>query len=72
MGSRKMPRKRDHWCHPHTGGHPPLYFRGHQLISRAQYVSAVGPDDCDPHVATGRQAIRKRGPRSEREQYKRM
>jgi hypothetical protein len=35
-------------------------------------VSAVGPDDCDPHITTGRGAIRKRGPRTEREQMKRM
>jgi hypothetical protein len=35
-------------------------------------VSAVGPDDCDPHIATGRGAIRKRGPRTTREQMKRM
>jgi len=69
---RNTSRKRDYWCHPQNGGHPALYFRGHQLISRGEYVDAVGPDDCDPHVATGRRAIRKRGPRNEREQLKRM
>ena len=42
------------------------------LISRAEYVGAVGPDDCDPHIATGGGAIRKRGPRTKREQMKRM
>jgi hypothetical protein len=49
-----------------------LYFHGHELISRAEYVHAVGPEDCDPHVTTGRGAIRKRGPRTTREQLKRM
>ncbi len=67
-----QPRLRDYWCHPQKDGHPTLYFHGHELISRAEYVSAVGPDDCDPHITTGRRAIRKRGPRSEREQMKRM
>jgi hypothetical protein len=65
-------RRSDYWCHPQKDGHPLLYFHGHELISRAEYVSAVGPDDCDPHIATGKRAIRKRGPRSEREQMKRM
>jgi hypothetical protein len=75
--SRATPRKRtvDYWCHPQKDGHPSLYFLGHALISRAEYVGAVGPDDCDPHIATGRpkrRAIRKRGPRTEGEQLKRM
>jgi hypothetical protein len=35
-------------------------------------VSAVGANDCDPHIATGRGVIRKRGPRTKREQMKRM
>jgi len=65
-------RTPDYWCHPQQGGHPTLYFHGHTLISRAEYVGAVGPDDCDPHVATGRGEIRKRGPRTTREQMKRM
>ena len=69
---RAKTRQRDYWCHPQKAGHPTLYFHGHELISRAEYVAAVGPDDCDPHIATGRRAIRKRGPRSEREQMKRM
>jgi hypothetical protein len=80
MAGRKTPkktRKLDYWCLPPTGkgqkdGHPTLYFRGHTLISRAEYVSAVGPDDCEPHITTGRGAIRKPGPRTEREQMKRM
>ena len=72
MGRGDTSRKDDYWCHPQKGGHPTLYFRGHRLISRSEYVAAVGPDDCDPHVSTGKQAIRKRGPRSEREQLKRM
>ena len=70
--SRTRSRTTDYWCHPQRGGHPSLYFFGHKLISRAEYLEAVGPDDCEPHVATGRRAIRKRGPRSEREQFKRM
>ena len=74
---RKKTSKPDYWCLPPTGkgqkdGHPTLYFHGHRLISRGEYVSAVGPDDCDPHITTGRGAIRKRGPRTEREQMKRM
>ena len=79
MAGRKASNKRksDYWCLPPAGkgqkdGHPTLYFRGHTLISRAEYMSAVGPDDCDPHIATGRGAIRKRGPRTTREQMKRM
>jgi hypothetical protein len=70
--ARGPSRKPDYWCHPQKAGHPTLYFRGHELISRAEYVSAVGPDDCDPHVTTGKRARRKRGPRTEREQMKRM
>jgi hypothetical protein len=76
--SRAPSRQPDYWCHPQKDGHPTLYFHGHELISRAEYVSAVGPDDCDPHIATGRRditarrGIRKRGPRTEREQLKRM
>jgi hypothetical protein len=70
--ARKNSRRLDYWCHPQKDGHPTLYFHGHELISHAEYVSAVGPDDCDPHITTGRSAIRKRGPRSEREQMKRM
>jgi hypothetical protein len=71
------PRKRDYWCLPQKGGHPTLYFHGHKLIARAEYVGAVGPDDCDPHVTTGPVtarlgAIRKRGPKTRREQLKRM
>ena len=70
--SRKVSsRKPDYWCHAQKDGHPTLYFHGHELISRAEYVSAVGPDDCDPHITTGR-AVRRRGPRTEREQLKRM
>lgn len=76
------PRKRDYWCLPQKDGHPTLYFHGHELIARAEYVGAVGPSDCDPHITTGRAAkrgatgkrgaIRKRGPRTKREQMKRM
>jgi hypothetical protein len=73
---RTSPRKRDYWCLPQKGGHPTLYFHGHELITRADYVGAVGPSDCDPHITTGRAAkpgaIRKRGPRTKREQMKRM
>jgi hypothetical protein len=70
-------RKRDYWCLPQKDGHATLYFRGHTLIPRAEYVGAVGPDDCDPHVTTGRGAvkrgaIRRRGPKTRREQMKRM
>ena len=64
--------KPDYWCHTQADGHPTLYFHGHTLISRAEYVSAVGPDDCDPHIATGSGAIRKRASRTKREQMKRM
>ena len=71
MAGRKT-RKPDYWCHSQKDGHPTLYFHGHTLISRAEYVSAVGPDDCEPHISTGRSAIRKRGPRTTREQMKRM
>jgi hypothetical protein len=71
MAGRKT-RKPDYWCHSQKDGHPTLYFHGHTLISRAEYVSAVGPDDCDPHISTGRSAIRKRGPRTTGEQMKRM
>jgi hypothetical protein len=53
----------DYWCLPQTGGHPTLYFRGHTVISRAQYIDAVGAPDCDPHIATGRSAIRNPGRR---------
>jgi hypothetical protein len=76
-----VPRKRDYWCLPQKGGHPTLYFHGHELISRADYVGAVGPGDCDPHITTSRAAkraiqkrgaTRKRGPRTQREQMKRM
>ena len=69
---RARSRHPDYWCHPQKGGHPTLYFHGPELISRAEYVAAVGPDDCEPHITTGRRAIRKRGPRTEREQLKRM
>ena len=69
---QKNSRRLDYWCHPQKDGHPTLYFHGHELISRAEYLNAVGPGDCDPHIATGRSAIRKSGPRSEREQRKRM
>jgi hypothetical protein len=71
MAGRKVPRRPDYWCHPQKDGHPTLYFHGHDLISRAEYLSAVGPDDCDPHIGTGRRAPpRKRI--SERERRKRM
>ena len=73
--SRANERKPDYWCHPQKDGHPTLYFHGHELISRAEYVGAVGPDDCDPHIGTGKRAkgiVRKTGPRTEREQMKRM
>jgi hypothetical protein len=70
--SRGRLRKPDYWCHPQKGGHPTLYFYGHELVSRAEYVSAVGPDDCDPHITTRTRALRKRGARSKREQMKRM
>ena len=73
--SRANERKRDYWCHPQKDGHPTLYFHGHELITRAEYVGAVGPDDCDPHIRTGKRAkgtVRKTGPRTEREQMKRM
>src|SRR6187397_2467094 len=73
--SRATSRKPDYWCHPQKDGHPTLYFHGHELISRAEYVSAVGPDDCDPHIRTGKRAkgpVRKTGPRTEREQRERM
>jgi hypothetical protein len=69
---RNNSRRLDYWCHPQKDGHPTLYFHGHELISRAEYVDAVGPGDCDPHISTGGSAIRKSGPRSEREQRKRM
>jgi hypothetical protein len=69
---RRPTRKLDYWCHAQKDGHPTLYFHGHDLISRAEYVHAVGPEDCDPHIATGRRALRKRAPRREREQMKRM
>jgi hypothetical protein len=74
---RARPREGDYWCLPQKDGHPTLYFQGHELISRADFVLAVGPEDCDPHITTGRGtsgrgAIRKRGPRSTREQLKRM
>jgi len=73
--SRANERKPDYWCHPQKDGHPTLYFHGHELITRAEYVGAVGPDDCDPHIRTGKRAkgtVRKTGPRTEREQMKRM
>ena len=47
---RMAKRKKEYWCYPQKGGHPVLYFHGHQLISHAEYIHAVGPDDCDPHV----------------------
>jgi hypothetical protein len=71
----RLARPRDYWCLPQKGGHPTLYFHGHELIARAEYVGAVGPDDCDPHITTsrpGRGAIRKRGQRTKRKQMKRM
>jgi hypothetical protein len=52
----KRTRDADYWCLPQTGGHPVLYFRGHRLISRADYIAAVGAADCDPHVGTGRRS----------------
>src|SRR6185295_18998398 len=73
--SRATGRKPDYWCHPQKDGHPTLYFHGHELITRAEYVGAVDPDDCDPHIRTGKRAkgtVRKTGPRTEREQMKRM
>jgi hypothetical protein len=70
--ARQRSLKADYWCHPQADGHPTLYFHGHKLISRAEFIAAVGPDDCNPHVTTGRSAIRKRGPRSTRQQRKRM
>jgi hypothetical protein len=48
-----MKRKAEYWCSPQKGGHLTLYFHGHRQISRADYVEAVGPDDCDPHVGQG-------------------
>ncbi len=69
---RASSRKPDYWCHPQQDGHPTLYFHGHALISRSDYVGAVGPDDCDPTVTTGRKALRKRGPSTKHEQMKRM
>jgi hypothetical protein len=74
MAGRSAP-KPDYWCHPQQDGHPTLYFHGHTLISRAEYVSAVGPEDCEPHIATGRGQAPKRGRTSipsERERMKRM
>ena len=41
-------------------------------IDSGAILNLRGPGDCDPHIATSRKAIRKRGPRSEREQMKRM
>jgi hypothetical protein len=63
--SRQMKRlpDADYWCLPQSDGHPTLYFRGHTVISRAQYIDTVGAPDCDPHIATGRRktkaAVRK-------------
>jgi len=44
MPRRVTSHKSDYWCHPQNGGHPTLYFHGHQLISRSEYLAAVGPD----------------------------
>ena len=70
MAVRKKSRKPDYWCHSQGDGHPTLYFHGHELISRAEYVSAVGPDDCEPHIATGKRVASTK--RSDRERMKRM
>jgi len=53
-------RKADYWCHPQKDGHTTLYFHGHKQISRADYVDAVGPDDCDPHISHGRRAQKRK------------
>ena len=66
MADRKT-RKPDYWCHPQKDGHPTLYFQGHRLISRAERRGLT----CDPHVSTGA-ARSARGPRTKREQMKRM
>jgi len=47
---RNNSRRLDYWCHPQKDGHPTLYFHGPEVISRAEYVSAVGPDADDPSV----------------------
>jgi hypothetical protein len=70
--ARQRSMKAHYWCHPQANGHPTLYFRDHTLISRVEYIAAVGPDDCDPHIATGRRAIRKGGSRTTNRQRKRM
>ena len=79
MAVRKASRRQDYWCHSQGDGHPVLYFHGHELISRAEYVGAVGPDDCEPHIATGKrvgfgEARKDRGSktRADRERMKRM
>jgi hypothetical protein len=59
----KRSRGADYWCLPQTGGHPTLYFQGHKVISRAEYIEVVGAPDCDPHVATGSRTLKKPGRR---------
>jgi len=54
MKKRKTKTRKEFWCLPQADGHPTIYFHGHDRISRAEYVHAVGPDDCEPHVATTR------------------
>jgi len=49
-----------YWCHPQAGGHRTLYFLGHQHITRAEYVEAVGAADCDPHIFHGRTTVAKK------------
>jgi hypothetical protein len=39
---------------------PPLYYRGNQHITRAEYIEAVGCADCDPHIPHGIQAMAKK------------
>ena len=63
----KRAQFREYWCHPQTGGHPTLYYRGHQHITRAEYIDAVGAPDCDPHIMHGRMKMAKKRKAAKRE-----
>ena len=56
----RMSALNDYWWHPQTGGHRTLYYLGHQHITRAEYVEAVGAADCDPHFIHGRTTMAKK------------
>ena len=48
----KRSQPKDYWCIAQKSG-PTLYFYGHDLVSRADYVHAVGAADFRAAAARG-------------------